>query len=158
MRVQRHVVLGGESGDPAERRDAADPHDVRLHDLRRPRIEVLGEAVRGVEVLADGDRHVDAPGELGMAGEVVGPQRLFDPRGGERRERVHRARRTVEVPPLVRVDHEAAVGAEQLAHGGDAVDVLGEVGLADLDLDRVEPGVDPAGDLGERAPRAGSGG
>ena len=32
--MQRHAVLGGERRDPAERRDAADPHDVGLHDLR----------------------------------------------------------------------------------------------------------------------------
>ena len=82
-----------------------------------------------------------------MAVQVVGAQRLFDPRRVTSAEHLERRRRTVEVPPLVRVDHERAVGAEHFAHGAHAVEVFGDVGLADLDLDGVEAGIHPAPNL-----------
>src|SRR3546814_9526022 len=64
VRMQRRAMLVGEPGDAQERRDPAHPHDVGLDDLGGTGVEELGEAIRGVEVLADGDGHRDPGGEL----------------------------------------------------------------------------------------------
>ena len=73
-----------------------------------------------------------------MRGEVVGAQRLLDPGEVERGELADRTLGLLERPALVGVDHEPAVGSDHVAHGADALDVVGEVGAADLDLHRVE--------------------
>ena len=158
VRVQRGAVVRGEGGDPPKRCDAPDAHDVGLHDLRGARAEEVIEAIDRVDVLAEGDRDIDASREFDVAGEVVGAQRLFDPRRIDGRQHLHRTRGAIEVPPLVRVDHERAVGAEHGAHGRHPLEVFGDIRLADFDLHRAEPGIRPSVALGPRARRACSAG
>ena len=79
VRVDRHVERPGQLGDAQERGDPAHPHHVRLHDVAGPRGQQVAEAVDGVDVLADRDRHVDGPPQLHVRGHVVGGQRLLQP-------------------------------------------------------------------------------
>src|SRR3546814_4803871 len=103
--MQRRAMLVGEPGYAQERRDPAHPHDVGLDDLGGTGVEELGEAIRGVEVLADGDGHRDPGGELDVSGQVVGAQRLLDPGRVEGRKGLRSEEHTSELQSLMRISY-----------------------------------------------------
>ena len=77
-------------------------------------------------------------GEVGVALEVVGVQRLFDPDEVEFLQLAAHAQGGGAVPLLVGVHHQGHVPADVLADAGDAAQVLGGVRQADLDLDAAD--------------------
>src|SRR4029079_4855508 len=94
-------------------------------------------------VLAGGDadwRH--RPRDRRMAEHVVRAGRLLDPPQVEAGQRAHALDRFADVPALVGVDHQAAVGADRLAHEPDAPRVVGGI-AADLHLEVREAFRDP---------------
>ena len=73
-------------------------------------------------------------------------QRLLDPDQVEGLELTAHPLRAGAVPLLVGVDHQRSV-AEVLAQRGDPLEVGAPVGLADLDLDAADPGLQRGGRL-----------
>ena len=65
-------------------------------------------------------------------------------------EGLRRGDRLVHVQRVVGVDHQRDVRPDQFAHRAHAGDVLGQVGLADLDLDAVEAAREIAAHAGEQ--------
>ena len=170
MRVDLHGEVGrqlqagvlGEDREPAELRDPADARGVGLDDVAGAQLDeplVLGD---GGEHLAGGDGRGDLADELGVARVVVGVQRLLDPHEVELLHGPAHAHGGRTVPLLVGVDHEREVLAEVLAHGGQALEVDLVIGVAHLDLDAPDAGLDRPGgvvqDLGQRGAEEAAGG
>ena len=148
MKCGRHraVERQREVRDLEVRGDAADADEVRLDVVDRVLDHVVAELVDRVDVLADPDRRLDPPAESGVARDVVALERLLHPGQVEAAQRVDPPGRVLEAPALVGVGHERQV-ADDLADLREPLDVLGHVGLADLDLVRPVAGVVPALDL-----------
>ena len=134
MRADGDVESFGKMRDLEPRRDAADARAVDLHDRAGAALEIFAEMRRVVERFADGDRHRRDRGELDVTAEILGRQRLLEPREDQRRERVRAAARLGDGERLVRVDHDLERIAGGFADGGKARDVLGDRRPADLDL------------------------
>ena len=146
MRGERHAEGARQRRDLEIGRDAADPDHVRLDEVAGAAREIVAELLERVDVLADRERGPDALAELRMGVDVVGEQRLLDPVRRERLEGVDRARGPADVPALVGVDHDRQP-ARDLADFGQALDVLLDLGLAHLDLERLEALGPPAAHL-----------
>ena len=111
---------------------------VRLDDVAAVGVDqalVLGD---GGQHFAGGDGGVQGAGEVRVAFEVVGVQRFLDPHEVEFLQLAAHPQGGGAVPLLVGVDHEGNVPADVLADAGDAAQVLGGVGQADLDLDAAD--------------------
>ena len=80
--------------------------------------------------------------------QPIDQQRLLDPIDRKRFKGFDRARRMGEGPALIGVDHQRPV-ADQLANFGEALDILFDVGLANLDLECAVAIRKPAPDLVE---------
>ena len=128
----RDVVRLAEIGDLLRRGDAADPVDVELGDVDGPRVDELAEAVERVFVLAAGDRHGADGIQFGVAGDVVGDHRLFQPAHVEGGERPDHPPGVFERPAAVAVGHDVDGGAGRLAHRAHEVEVVAEAGDAVL--------------------------
>lgn len=135
VRADRDAELGREQQDRQVLVDAADPGRVDLQERDGPGLQELLEDDPVLHVFAGGHADgADAPGDGGVAEHVVGAGRLLDPVRVVRGERADPLDGGVDVPALVGVDRDGEVGAAHLAGGGEAADVVLEVG-ADLELD-----------------------
>ena len=74
-------------------------------------------------VLAAGHRHVERARDLDVAVDVLGRDRLLEPLDVELLELAADADRLRHRQAVVGVDHQPDVGADRLAHRGDAADV-----------------------------------
>ena len=77
--------LGGHPRDAPRLGQPADPADVRLRDVRRSPVDQCRELVRVVSHSPCGDPDRRAPRELGVAVEVVDPERRLEEEDVERR-------------------------------------------------------------------------
>lgn len=134
MGAHRRIESLGEVRDLEPGRDAADAPDVRLDDRAGAALEILAEMRRVVERLPYRDRHRGLGGELHVAAQILGGQRLLEPSEIEVAIGMGAAAGLGHREGLVRIHHEGKVVADCLAHGGKAPHVLGDGGLADLDL------------------------
>ena len=110
--------------------------------LIRPLCSATGQHFAG------GDGGVQGVGQVGVAFEVVGVQRLLDPDEVEFLQLAAHPQGGGAVPLLVGVDHEGHVPADVLADAGDTAEVLGGVRQADLDLDAADAFVQEDGGAG----------
>ena len=123
MGNHRHLIGFGQRVDLLRGRDAADPVGVVLDHADRLRIQQLPEAEKRELVLAARDR--DRPGiQLGIAVDVVGDHRLFQPARLVSLKLGDDALRVVQVPAHVGLEHQVAVEADDLAQGLDPFEVL----------------------------------
>ena len=119
--------------------DAAETGGVDLAEVDRAGLPGLLEehAIRGV--LAGGDAEgAHGPRERRVSQHVVRARRLFDPPRVEHRERLHARDGFADVPLLVRVDHQLAIGTDRVAHDAQPPRVVFRR-AADLDLEVREP-------------------
>ena len=139
MRRHLHVErLGGVRG-LQPRRDAADPGDVDLDDPGRARRQVLREAGRAVERLADRDGDGRGRGQPDVPRQVVRRQRLLEPGQVVRLVGVRPADRLGGGHRLVRVHHQHPVRSDRLPDGREPRGVLARGGPADLHLGAAQP-------------------
>ena len=134
VRADGDVECLGEVRHLEPRRDAADPRRVDLDDRAGAPLEVFAEVRRRIQRLADGDRDRRVGGELLVAAQVLGRQRLLEPREVERLVGARPAHRLGDGEALVGVDHDLELPADRLAHRGEPGDVLGHRRPPDLDL------------------------
>ncbi len=123
--------------------DAAERLRLHHEDVGGARLGDRQRVIRSPDALVGGDRdaHVlDADADLEEVGDAHAG--LLDVLEIERRERVDGVLGLVDVPATVGVDADAALGAECLAHGSHAGDVLRErlVGCRDLHFRRTASG------------------
>ena len=114
VRAHREIEGLGQVRHLEPRRDATDARHVDLHDRARPLLHVGHELRRLVERLADRDRHRARRGQLRMARQVVGRQRLLEPGDAELGVLRRTPQRLAEREALVGVDHDL----EAVAHRG----------------------------------------
>ncbi len=118
------------TGRPASRDDAERPADA-AERLRLDHEDVGGaglghreRVIRPAHALVGRDRDAHVLRAEADLGELVDRRaRLLDVLEVERRERVDGVLGLVDVPAAVRVDADAALGAERLAHGAHARDI-----------------------------------
>ena len=141
VRAHRHAELGGQQDDSQIFVHAAEAAAVNLAEIDRARLQQLLEddAIRAV--LAGGDADAQLAHRLRnprMPQHIVRARRLLDPPWLERRELAHARDRFIDIPLLVGVDHQRAIGADRLADEPDPPAVV--VGTAaDLHLEVREP-------------------
>ena len=99
--------------------------------------ECVFELVECVEVFAHGKGHAGRLGDASIALVVVRYGGLFEPKNIELGEGAGGGDGLVNGHGVVGVDHEGAVGAQDLSDGASTVYVGCEVGLADFDFDAV---------------------
>ena len=128
MRAHRHAKLGGEQQHGEHLVQPAESAGIHLQEVDRLRLQQLLEhhAVRAVLTRRDADR-LHGAADRGVAQDVVGAGRLFDPEQLVWLQPRHVFDRLADVPRLVRVDHQRAVPADLFAHELAAVLVLGGV-------------------------------
>ncbi|MDI2023473.1 hypothetical protein PJL18_04021 [Paenarthrobacter nicotinovorans] len=143
MRCHPDAVGAGQLNDPAEWGDAAHPDNVGLDDVHGFRFDEVTEAVDGVDVLTQGNGNRRVLAQAPVCPEVVGANRFFQPLQSVLPQNIQCTERVGEVPTLVGVDHEQPVRADHLAHCGNALGILPELGLAHFDLHRVVSGSNP---------------
>src|SRR5262245_23067744 len=80
MKRDGYIVLGSQSRNLSDLRDTARAGDIGLKKIHRaPRDEIF-EGIVGIEVLANGNGNFASLSELGMAFDVLGKQRLLEPK------------------------------------------------------------------------------
>ena len=120
----------------------ADTAGVDLADIDRTGLEQLLEDHPVLDDLPRGDPDGrDRLSDPRVTQHVVGAGRLLDPQRVELGEDAHRGDSLLHPPDLVRVHHQAAVGAERLADQGGTAGIRLEI-LADLHLHVAEPAGD----------------
>ena len=132
MRNDEAARCGRELAHPPGLREPAHPPDVRLDDGDPGRDQVR-ELVPRREPLALCDANGRAPLQLGVAGEVVDPQRRLEEEDVELRERLATPQCTLDrVEGVLHVDHERHLGPDRLPHCGHDLDHLRVVAVEPL--------------------------
>src|SRR5918992_5970120 len=139
VRTDGDVERLGQMGDLQPRGDAPDSGDVDLDDARGAVLQVLPELRERIKRFPHCDRQRRAPGQVRVAGHVVGRKWLLEPLKIERFEEACPAYRLGSVHRLVGVDHEREVRSDRVAHCPEPLQVLHAGGLADLELDAAQP-------------------
>src|SRR5215469_8048849 len=134
MRRHHAMVRLGEGGDALALGEAAGPGDVRLHDVDRTAGDQLAETVKPGLGLIAGDGRVERVGDAGAAVDIVGGDRLLDPEQLIGRHLAAHLDREGRAPGAIDIDHQLSLRPERLAYRGDAREVLGRVGLAEIDI------------------------
>ena len=146
VRREREPGVGGERGEPEERGDPADARRVGLHDAAVAGVDQRHVLRHRGQHLAGRDRGVERTRQVGVADRVPGVERLLDPDQVELLQLAAHPAGAGAVPLLVGVDHQRGV-TEVLADRGDTAQVLGPVGLTDLDLDAADTNLERGGGL-----------
>src|SRR5689334_18918772 len=105
---------------------------LRLHEL------LEDHAILALLTSRDADRR-DRFRDSRVAEHVVRARGLFDPPGVEARELRHVFNRIIDIPHLIRVEHQLATLTNHLAHDPQAPHVVGDI-AANLDLE-VSPAI-----------------
>ena len=136
MRTHRHAELRGHQQHDEHFVQTAETATVDLTEIDRLRLQQLLEDHAILAMLAgrDADHRREAPADRGVAEDVVGARRLFDPPRIELRETAHVRDRFIDFPDLIRVHHQLAVGADFLAQNARAPHIFVEI-AADLLLE-----------------------
>src|SRR6266542_1371810 len=121
VRPDGHAELRGHQHDGEVLVHAAEPAAVDLAEVDRFGLQQLLEDDAVLRVLAGGhaDRAYGVPYRR-MSQHVVRARRLLDPPRIELRERLDAIDRLVDVPTLVRVDHQPVLRADLFTHQADA--------------------------------------
>ena len=115
--------------------DAAAIGDVRLGIGHRAGDDVVLELPQRAQILARRDRHAAGLHDAGMARDIVGDDRLFEPGEVVGLERAGGANRFLDRPFHVGIHHQRKAVAEMLAHRRDPRDIRFQIRPADLHLD-----------------------
>ncbi len=116
MRTHRHAKFGCHQHHREDLVHSAKPRRVDLTDGDRIRLQELLEHHPVLAVLAGGDldrRH--RAGDGGVAEHIVGTGRLLNPPWIEARQLLHPGDRLVDIPDLVGVHHQLALGTDLFA-------------------------------------------
>ena len=135
VRADRHPELVGQQLHREDLVDAGEAAGIDLGEADGVGLEELLPHHPIVDVLAGGDLEgCDGAGDGGVAEDVVRAGGLLDPERVELGQAGHAGDGLGHAPDLVGIDHQEAVGADDLAHDAAAAHVVLEVG-ADLELD-----------------------
>src|SRR5688572_27793309 len=128
VRANRDVELFGEQHHGQAFVDAAQPAAVELTEADRFELHELLENYAVLAHLAGGNAdRGDGLGNRRMANDIIRRGRLFDPPQIELGQLADILDRLGDVPALVGVDHELALGSDFLAHQGGAAAVVFDV-------------------------------
>ncbi|MCY1226868.1 hypothetical protein D9M72_391180 [compost metagenome] len=143
VRAHGQLVLRGHQHHCQNFVHAAEAARIDLHHVDGAAHDELLEHDAVLAHLARGHLHHrrDAFADLAVAFHVVGAGRLLDEPGLGKGELLHPVDGLVDLPDLVGVDHQMAVGPEHLARHGQAADVVLQV-APHLELDVVEARID----------------
>ncbi len=119
VRRDGRPVGRGQRGDPAHPRHAADGERLGLPDAHVAAAAEVVELVRLRQPLAGGDRDGRPIGHAAERRDVLGEHRGLEPRDVVRLEPARDRACRSHVEPVVRLDHQAHLGADGLADGGD---------------------------------------
>ena len=118
--------------------DTAGSTYIRLDDVHRALFQDAPEAKLGEFVFPTGYRHVQTLRHFGIAIEILGRNRLFEPVHVQLLELAANVDRLGHVEAMIRVDHQHNVRADRVAHSGNPIQVLLHRTQADFHLDRFE--------------------
>ena len=130
VRDDRHAVGLAQGVDLVRGGDAAHAVGVVLHHADRLLVEQLLEAVEAELVFATADGHVAHGVEFGVAVDVVGDHRFFQPARLEPGEFGQDALGVLQVPAHVALQHQVVFIADDLAHRLDRLEVFHHALLA----------------------------
>ena len=82
--------------------------------------------------LAGGNRRIQRGGQLRVAFDVIGIQRLLNPDQIERLHFAPHANGGFAIPLLVGIDHQREVITQHFAHRRQTTDILGSIRLTDF--------------------------
>ena len=141
VRADRDTPVGGHNEDREDLVEAGETAGVDLAEVVGARLKhlLVEDAVHAV--LARRDPNVDGLADRGVTEDVVGVGGLLHPEDVELGQPADPVDCGRDVPDLVGVDHEPALGPDHLAGDPAAADVVVHI-EADLQLDAVLPGVE----------------
>src|ERR1039457_889657 len=144
MRDESDAVLLGHPRDAAFFADAADPGNVRLHDVEGSLLKPGNERLSAGQDLAPGDRHRRTVPQQYVIVQVVRWKRLLEPRDVEIGEHAGGARRPLVVlrpkgVACARVDHQQTLRSNGVARGANDCLVHGEAMLTKRRLAQRRP-------------------
>jgi hypothetical protein len=139
--VRRHLDPPGRRGaggvHPA--RHPADAGEIRHDEIAGPGLEGVHQGFGPVEVLADLQRHVERGRDGRVAAQVVVPDRLLQPGDALVLKRPPADERFRHREGLVVIDHEGDAVRDAAAHRAQDGEILREGGVAEPQLDALEP-------------------
>src|SRR5215813_6743157 len=80
MKRDHYIVLGSQSCNLSDLRDAACTRDIGLEKIYRASRDKIFEGIVRIEVLADGNGNFTFFSQLRVALDIFGKQRLFEPK------------------------------------------------------------------------------